>query len=263
MVRMLSVTLTVAAFAAAASQANEPQWTPWKRVKEFRQERLGKTLNDIESHIQTNHAYRFPSMPMTWAHETTHGINANIRNRFFGGKPVRTGFYCLDDRCVLIDEPVGTRLSRFVSKIPAVLRGPSYDLYLRQQLRYWDSHPLYILDEWVAYTNGTACGQEVKEDGWFYELLQAHNFCVYAIFMAKQIEEDCPDYDQTQLKAFIVWNTQRVFRYTEMAKEDPTNRLDRVKKYLRAFRESPDAKPIRDFARRYLGEHTCKNLYGF
>lgn len=245
------------------SLSQEPQWTPWKKIKEFRQERLGKTLNDIESHIQANHSYKFPSMPMTWAHETTHGINANIRNKFFSNKPVKAGFYCLNDQCVLIVEPQGSKISRFASKIPNILRGPSYDLYLRQQLKYWDNHPLYVLDEWVAYTNGTACGQEVKEYGWFYELLQAHNFCVYALFMAKQVEQDCPDYDQTQLKAFIRWNIERVFQYTSNAIEDPANRLDKVRAYLKGFKEAPEAEDLRIFSRKYLGEEWCKKFYGF
>lgn len=257
------ITAAIVTLIPSLSLSQEVQWTPWKKIREFRQERLGNTLNDIESHIQAGHNYRFSSMPMTWAHETTHGINANIRNKFYNSQYIQSGFYCLEDRCVLILEPKGTKISRFATKIPNVLRGPSYDLYLRQQLKYWENHPLYILDEWVAYTNGTACGQEVGEDGWYFELLQAHNFNVYAIYMAKQIEEDCPDYDSTQLKAFLRWNTQRVFELTKNATEDTSNRLDKVRAYLKTIRTSPDAEPLRIFSRKYFGDLWCLQVYGF
>lgn len=261
MVRIL-LALIATVISASAIFSQEVKWTTWAKVKEFNRPALGKTLNDIESHIQSGHQYSFPNMPMTWAHETTHGINANIRNRFFKVKPVQSGFYCLESRAVLIEEPK-TTISRFSSKIPRSLRGPSYDLYLKKQAQHWNNSPLYILDEWIAYTNGTSTGQEVQEDGWFYELLQAHNFNVYSIYLAQQVEEDCPNYDSTQLKAFIKWNTERVFEYTSRSVQNPTNKLDRVNTYLEALKNSSEAEPIRIFSRKYFGEDWCKRIYNF
>ena len=99
--------------------------------------------------------------------------------------------------------------------VPQDLRGPSYQLYLVQQRRDWNNEPLYLMDEWTAYTNGTECGRELNAQGWDFELLQAHNFNVYCLYLAKAIQERCPDYDDKQFKAYLMWNMARVFRLTE------------------------------------------------
>lgn len=238
------------------------QWTKWPQKRKVVNQRFGSVLSDIESHMKPGHHFAFPSMLMTWAHETTHGINGEIRTHYYSNKPVKAGFYCLDDKCVLIEEPK-TKMSRFASKIPSALRGPSYDLYLRQQLRYHENSPLYVLDEWVAYTNGTMCGQELKVDNWYYELLQANNFIVYSLYMAKQVEEDCADYDSTQLKMFIKWNIERVANLTKNAVEDKTNKIDRTRKYLEVLRTDQQGEVIRSFARQYFSDVWCEEVLGF
>lgn len=188
-------------------KAAEPEWTNWPKVRSVNN--LGKVLSDIDSHMPAGHIYR-DSNKVTWAHETTHGINSNIRNSVRDGRRVN-GFYVLEDRAAVIEEP-RTTIRRVASRVPQDLRGPSFNLYLVQQAGSWNDTPLYLFDEWTAYTNGSECGRELNASGWYYELLQAHNFNVYCMYLAMEVKETCPDYDDKQFKAYIMWNVERTFR---------------------------------------------------
>jgi hypothetical protein len=60
----------------------EPTFESWPKVRDIQNIQilsLGEVLQDIELHMPAGHGYR-DSHKVTWAHETTHGINANIRN---------------------------------------------------------------------------------------------------------------------------------------------------------------------------------------
>ena len=47
----------------------------------------GKVIQDLERRMPAQHPYRH-SDHITWAHETTHGLQANIRNANVGpGRP--------------------------------------------------------------------------------------------------------------------------------------------------------------------------------
>lgn len=248
----------------------DPTFIHWPKVREFNRPNLGSVLNDIESHMPAGHQYAFPSMPMTWAHETTHGIHSRIRMAH-RGRPRRSGFYVLQDRAVLIVEPSIT-LRQVAPRVPVSLRGPSYDLYLIRQAAHWNDTPTMICDEWVAYTNGVACAQqpEIDESGWHYELLQAHNFNVYALTMAMVVAEKQPDYDAEQLRRFIKFNIERVYTLTETplaASRRATGRdatpYASSRAYMEKVRTAQDAAELRAFAKGYLGEDWCKNVMGF
>lgn len=193
-------------------KAPEPTWVKWPKVREVNN--LGKVLNDIDSHMPAGHQYR-DANKITWAHETTHGINANVRNKYYQPNVPRVNaFYVLEDRAAVISEPPIT-IAQMADMVPDDLRGPSYHLYLVQQRRDWNDQPLYLMDEWTAYTNGTECGRELNAQGWDFELLQAQNFNVYCLYLAKAIKERCPNYDDKEFKAYLMWNMARVFRLTE------------------------------------------------
>jgi hypothetical protein len=268
-------------------KAIEPKFDNWPKVRTVTNEKLGKILQDIDSHMPAGHQYS-DANKVTWAHETTHGINSNIRNKHPDSTKVN-GFYCLNDRACVIYEPK-TTIRAFASTVPQALRGPSYNLYLVQQTSGWNDRPLYIFDEWIAYTNGSETGRELNHQGWYYELLQAHNFNVYSMYLAKHIKEKCPDYD-TQLKAFMMWNIERTFRLAApfekrdvMQSEpeevgqsgkkhlhphviptgnDDQNPTKEALDYVEKVRTLPEAEPIRTFARQYFGAEWCKRIYGF
>lgn len=215
---------------------------------------LGIILSDIESHIPSGHRY-FHVERIIWAHETTHGIAGDIRM----GHPesaLINGFYCLEDRACVMYLPK-TRCSKIANLVPIELRGSSYDLYMIKQSKIWDDNPLYIFDEWVAYTNGAACAKELKAPGLCLELLQAHNFNVYSICLAMLVKKECPNYDDKQFKAFLMWNIERTYNLLEptpewRGKEDqilPTlkkEREERIKyiEYWKKYDSQIDENPL-------------------
>lgn len=83
---------------------------------------------------------------------------------------------------------------------------------------FWNDTPLYLFYECTGYTNGSECGRELNTQGWYYELLQAHNFNIYCMYLAMDVKETYPDYDDKQLKAYIMWNVERTFRYGRISR---------------------------------------------
>lgn len=230
----------------------------WEKVEPVQpvNKSLKKTLADIESHLEAGHHFR-DSNRMTWAHETTHGINAKLRNqRFMKLRSPVNAFYCLDGKCVYIPEPKIT-ITRFAPLIPRLIRGLSYNLYLRQQTRYWDDRPLYILDEWVAYTNGAIAGKEYNLPEWEYELHRAHNFSIYAIYLLKTVEENDTTYNCGPLRNFIRWNIERVFSYT------PETPPKHIQEYLDNIKSSPETEGLRVYAKKAFGPAWCLKFYRF
>lgn len=229
----------------------EPEWIEVPPLRTIASVRGSSVLADIESRMPAGHHYAFPAAPMTWAHETSHGLASRLR--MARGAKLNV-LYCLRGRAAVIREPQGTLWS-IGARVPQSLRGPSFELYFGEQRRYWENEPTYILDEWVAYTNGSECGEEVAENGRHYELLQALNFSVYAIAMAEQIERTDPQYDDTQLRRFIAWNTDRVMRCWQRveARGERGTHVDRCREYLTAWRQGSESALLREFARRYFG----------
>jgi len=271
----------------APPQANpiEPKFDSWPKVRNVQNQALGKILQDIDSHMPAGHQYS-ANNKVTWAHETTHGINSNIRNKHQDASKVN-GFYCLENRACVIYEPK-TTIKAIAPKVPQALRGPSYQLYLVQQQGDWNDRPLYLFDEWIAYTNGCETGRELNHQGWHYELLQAHNFNVYCIYLAMTVKKTCPDYDDTQMKAFMMWNIERTFRLAEpfekraimisepeevghMLKHhhniphggDDSDPVASAMEYVHKVRTIPEADELRKFARDYFGTDWCNKVYEF
>jgi hypothetical protein len=117
----------------------------------------GTVLADVANHCKQWSYFRVPGDQSTSAHEATHGVNADIRNAN-GGKP---GFYCLEDRYVLLDEIKGRKRDA-LPFVPEQLKYGRFNLYVAGQTE-WDSSPLYIFDEAIAYANGAACAIEIDK----------------------------------------------------------------------------------------------------
>lgn len=144
---------------------------------------------------------------MTEAHETTHGIHADLRNR--APETRVNAFYVLDDRALFLPEPNVT-LADVAARVPKKARGEVFDLYLVKQRKYWNTNPLYILDEMVAHTNGAVVGHEEQESGWQYECARAQEMTKYAWYLILAIEELDPKYAELpKLVEFVNWNNTR------------------------------------------------------
>ena len=251
----------------------EPNWIDWSPIKNVNQP-LGKVLKDIESHLPNNHQY-YDKDKIVWAHEATHGINSNIRNSKNEGR--WNGFYTLNNRAILIKEPSVT-IKQVADIVPEELKGPSYNLYLIQQRRDWDDCPLYLFDEWTAYTNGSECGIEGDLPGWKYSLFQAHNFNVYCLCLAMILDEN---YNDEQFKLSLIWNINRTFELYELSKNKKLSNLsgsvtfegqqvvftdlseNMIENYLKTIKECEGGAKLRVFMKNYLGSSFCKKHYNF
>ncbi len=127
-------------------------------VPPLRSNTVGGFLGDIDSHLKAGHIYKNRDR-VTWAHETTHGINSRIRNEF----KVDNGYYMLNNVCFVLAKS-GITLRRLANTVPIDMRGPRYPLYLVQQQKWWNDDALYIVDELVAYTNGAIVGKQLGLD---------------------------------------------------------------------------------------------------
>ena len=215
------------------------EWQPKKvdPVKE-RDTRLEPSLADIESHMPDGHPY-MDRRHVTWAHETTHGLNARIRNQSVQIEQIHSGSvpltlpipeiqdtsvvsgrynacYVLNNMAFVMEEPP-LKLSQIANSVPTSMRGMSYRLYLIQQQQYWNDCPLYVLDEWSAYTNGLSTALDANGgDGTFSDVLQSLEFMAYTFVLARLLIPRAAQY--TEFYLFIKWQAERCASLYQRAK---------------------------------------------
>lgn len=204
-------------------------------IRQVDSAKLGSVLADIESHMPAGHAYKSSDL-ITWAHETTHGINSNIRNKY--GKGNDNGFYCLLNRAIVIPEP-NTTIRKIAANVSPALRGGSFELYMVKSASDWNNQPLYVFDEWTAYTNGAACGLDLisrklfKDDRSFgHDILSMLEFSVYATATAYTIKQEDSNYNDAIFRSYYSWNFDRVLGLYEQSKTLPEARLEKCGEYL-------------------------------
>jgi hypothetical protein len=191
-------------------------------------------LGDIESHLPAGHPYGDPD-PVTTVHEGTHGINSLLRNQY--GMPC---FYLLNNRFARIREPLIT-IDKVARRVPPSLRGSVYRLYLVQMQGYWNNQPSYILDEYVAYTNGAEAREKLGIKMRLETIDYMLEMSVYATCLAR--ETSTP-----QLKEFLIWQMKRVMElYRRSGYTSPY--MIRLK-----GANDDDAKQFKAFAAGYYGE---------
>ena len=175
-----------------------PEWIEEKPIREIDCIDYSKTLCDIESHMPKYHIYRDKDK-VTWAHETTHGLHSRLRNKY----NVESALYMLNNNAFLFQEHPATTL-RKVSRL-TTYKGGVYNLYLIQQQRYWNHEPLYILDEYVSYINGSITGIELNLNrGESLEYALEFNF--YAQALVSAVEQDDSNYADLDILAnFVGW----------------------------------------------------------
>ena len=242
--------LALAVCLVAPARAAEPAWIEVPPVRQFADARLGAKLSDIESHLPAGHIYRDSDL-VTWAHETTHGINSRIRNQYARGHA--NGFYVLANRGITFTEP-RCRKSAAARFIPAAWRDSTYGLYVAGQSA-WDGEPLYVFDEWIAYTNGTEVGIELAEKGLWRGGQRSETtenmleFCVFAGAVIWAVREHDPSYAElVKLSQFAAWNIERCLWLTDEAEKYPafiTARARQMRDAIRAVHEqTPKPRPL-------------------
>jgi hypothetical protein len=118
-------------------------------------------------------------------------------------------------------------LAQVAAAVPADMRGGSYSLYLVQQRRHWNGQPLYILDEWVAYLNGTEIAVEYAEAGVRLpnETLTAeytHEFSAYAMELL-HLAWRLPSYvgEREKLESFVHGQIRRSYALQARVRKHP------------------------------------------
>lgn len=241
--------------------AASPAWTtvPVRRSVDAR--RLGTVLADVDSRLPatglTSSATYRSADRITWTHEATHGVNSLVRNT---RAPAPVGYnaaYVLNGRAAVIKEPQAVTLGNVAASVPRQLRGSTFQLYLVDQRRYWDRQPLYMLDEWAAYTNGA--DQLVRDlrrgvrHNDTSSLTHMCHFAVYSLCMAyaADMHNSNRQYDDRQLKLFIAWQWNRMMNILADA---PAGAAADAVAYYRKFATAPAGRQLRDWAKQYFGD---------
>ena len=228
-----------------------PTWTKALPLRKIDPDELGVILSDIESHMPAGHMYSDPDK-VTWAHETTHGINRRLRNEHRQSAKINA-LYCLNNRACIIEEPPLT-ISQVAETIPVELRENLFHLYMVQQAHSWNNTPLYIFDEWVAYTNGAAVryNLNLKERlGTVKAMLEFNNYALALAIMT----------DNSQLKNFVEWHLLRVADlYLCNLK---LGNIDAVAHNLEKTIEYNKGSEFGEKVRKYLGPEFTKKILGY
>jgi hypothetical protein len=220
----------------------------------------GDGLQDIARHLPSSYGdeYYFDDQ-LTWAHETTHGINAELRNNYnTTGKPAN-GFYVMQNRGVIIIEP-NCRKSDANAYVPMSLRGFRYDTYLAGQ-EEWEDTPTYLFDEWVAYTNQAVVGVELVQRGLYTSggqdgVYGAMEFVTYAMALGMAVRDKDPSYFQSypQFREFLAWNAKRAMQAFRAGHALQPFQFSEQETYFDTLRTAPSAQPIRDFIVQTYGQ---------
>jgi hypothetical protein len=227
----------------------------------------GTLLTDIERHLPSQYGSQYSDTDtVTHAHETTHGINSHLRNYFNNTGKKANGFYLTGDMAVIMIEPAISKADVAVY-VPSSLREFRFSTYITGQTA-WNDTPLYILDEWVAYTNGTAVGvNRVKEGKWnsgWRDQLGNIEFLVYSMSLGMAVRDKAAAYfnDYGQFRAFLKWHAERSMALYHEAQAMPEFTWDRCGTFYEKIRTAPDAENWRQFVRQTYGDTWAETVIG-
>ena len=228
----------------------------------------GTGLTDIIRHLPTSYGtqYDTPDDRITWAHEVTHGINSHLRNYLNVTGKKANGFYLMKDRFTLVVEPTAVLLANVGPVVPASLRGSRYQTYLVDQVSGWNDMPTYVFDEWVAYTNGSEVGVELATSGswttWRDGVAGTLEFTIYALALGLAVETLDPTYFKgyANFREFLAWNTERAMNLYRAGAVLPVFTWATQDALYAAWKTSPDAAALRNFARRTFGGAYCTKV---
>ena len=223
--------------------------------------RWGAAATDVRNHISESMVatYWDDSDFETAAHETTHGINSEVRNNETHGKKAN-GFYVMKNRAAIIVEP-NIRKSAMVPYVPASLHGDRYDLYVVGQTE-WDDTPTYIFDEWIAYTNGAEACVDLEshgnwKTGWTDCVMGPLEFVVYSVAIAEAVSKGDSTYwasaDGAQFKEFVAFSIKRAMDLYRQGSVMTDFKWDKMDAYYKSMAEGADAAEWRAFAKSTWG----------
>lgn len=228
----------------------EPQWT--QHPVQTPRSREGNFFADVMNHCKG--APYAQGDRDTQTHETTHIINSELRITLLKGKTAN-GFYVGGNRAFLMGEPK-MKLADLAPFVPQRLRGDRFGLYLVHQQQALNDSPSYILDEAVAYLNGSRIHvAEAREDekGKTNAVYSCAEFAVYATAFGMACEKHDPGYwkSNLQVRLFLVWYIREAIGVYRRGMKYPHLRWDEG--YYKTLATGKEGRPLREFLRDKLG----------
>jgi len=236
-------------------------------------ERWGSVLTDIARHLPASARYEDAFQRYTRAgdlvtagHEWTHFLNEYLSSQ--SGNDL-SAFYVLGSRYFVLSIP--RKLLGIVPEVPRTLRGELYDLYLVQNSGNARVDPLYLLDEWTAYSNDVTIAVDQLSEGkslnpFHPEAIQTMTagnvleFTFYGFALGMAVKKHDPAYyaseEGQKLRDFIAFNARRsmeiygqALQRSELSDGDSRNLT-----MMRHFRDAADTATMRAWVATDLGE---------
>ena len=174
----------------------------------------------------------------------------------------------LHDRAAFVAEPKMHKAD-VAPEVPTVLQGDRYATYVTGQTE-WDDAPLYLYDEFVAYTNGAEVGvgqvqQNLYTGQWTDAVMGPLEFVAYAIATVKAASVKDPPYyaTNTQFLCFTAWTIQRAMHLFDEGRVMTQFAWQHQDDYAATLRTDPTAEPLRAFARQTWGATWTQAVIGF
>jgi hypothetical protein len=187
----------------------------------------------------------------TNAHETVHGINNVLRNKYKKIlKKNVNAFYAGARKGIIIENPKLT-MRDIIPFIPEAVRGYRFNLYFVEQLGSWNDVPTYPMDEWSAYIAGAECAVDDYRRGLKAEksdcVSGALEFSIYCTALSMAIKNRDSDFwkNNTQFKhtmKYYLIKSEKIF--FEGQSTFPSDKQDKL---LWTLREHNDTADMRQF----------------
>lgn len=182
---------------------------PWSEAPVVRPDvttGFGPVIDDLESRVAADHPMRNESDPGNWAHELTHYLQNDLRNRTRANDNC---FYVGYGSYLRLPEP-RFKLKLVADEVPQHERGEAYQTYFVSQLSQFPDSPLYVLDEACAFAMGVEYGRVAgKKDT--YREARLLEFNAYCRALVRAVKKHDPQYQALPyLEAFVEWHLRRV-----------------------------------------------------
>lgn len=195
----------------------------------------GNMLEDVLSRSSKTDYYRqkYANDLATMCHECTHQVNECVRRSFGNGIGIEALYVGGGKACVLRQPRV--RITDVAAR--AKQRFRNFNLYLVQQPNdpVINSCPLYLLDEWVAATNGAyaAIQLNVSDTGDRYMSLEFSHYANALLYTVAELDPSYPDLKL--LEDFIRHEKDRVRKLESMGKQPLAGRAGGPEYFVRAM----------------------------
>jgi len=181
-----------------------PTFAQWGTYK-LKDDKNTNLLEDVLAHCENPKNF-YDADKVTWAHEASHGVNNQLRNKY--KSPC---FYVLGSRYFKMPESNIT-LKILANNIPKHLKYENYNLYVIASAAHYNNQPSYIVDELTCYMNGLCVADELKQtkriDDCFNRSLEMLG---YIIILKLSSEKN------NNLNEYIEWCWLRLEYYKEIS----------------------------------------------